>query len=382
MNSNSCPTSTSTLCELPAILSHPRKTYLAAPNSRLEPLGHRVLGTPIAEWGKAMRKSGHNCRPKVHDLFAGCGLFASGFAEVGFHITQSVELDPVAAQTHENNLGGTPQCADVRKSEPVGTCDVLIAGPPCQGFSTLGKQRSNDPRNQLALEVIRWARLSSPQIVVIENVDAFLSTPTHRACLRAFLKLGYETNCFTLDATHFGVAQLRRRSFTIASRVGLPAIPNGRQSCIRTVRSALDGLPLTPNNRNNHAAPKPSELALARMKVIPRGGDKRDVLKNAPHLAPPSWKATSSEVTDVWGRMVWDEPCNTLRTCLQNPSKGRYIHPERNRVITLREAARLHGVKDSWVFSGLPTQVARQIGNSVPPPMARAIARKILPCLR
>ena len=106
-----------------------------------------------------------------------------------------------------------------------------------------------------------------------------------------------------------------------------------------TVRQAWEGLPEMPSGLNGHVARIPSKIALARMKVIPPGGDKRDVLRTAPLLAPPSWWKISGEATDVWGRMLWNEPCNTLRTALLNASKGRYIHTEQNRVITLREAA-------------------------------------------
>ena len=120
---------------------------------------------------------------------------------------------------------------------------------------------------------------------------------------------------------------------------------------------------------------------MARMRVIPPGGDKRDVMRAAPELAPPSWWKIRGEATDVWGRMLWDEPCNTLRTALLNASKGRYIHPEQDRVITLREAARLHSVRDDWRFAGTPYQVARQIGNGVPPALGRVVARAVMGCL-
>jgi DNA (cytosine-5)-methyltransferase 1 len=185
-----------------------------------------------------------------------------------------------------------------------------------------------------------------------------------------------------LDATHFGVAQRRTRSFTIASRVGLPQVQPTRAGGPRTVRQAWGGLSARPDGRNNHAAPVPSALALARIRCIPSGGDKRDILRRRPSLAPPSWWRTRSDATDVWGRMEWDEPSNTLRTCLYNPSKGRYIHPEQHRVISMREAARLQSVPDSFRFVGLHTQVSRQIGNGVPPLLGRAVARAVMKVLR
>lgn len=105
-------------------------------------------------------------------------------------------------------------------------------------------------------------------------------------------------------------------------------------------------------------------------------------MRSAPSLAPSSWWRVRCQATDVWGRMLWDEPANTLRTALQNPSKGRYIHPERHRVISLREAARLHSVPDSWTFVGTHYQVARQIGNGVPWQLGRAVARAVRRSLR
>jgi DNA (cytosine-5)-methyltransferase 1 len=219
-----------------------------------------------------------------------------------------------------------------------------------------------------------------PKIVVIENVAAFLESDEWQSVRRGLNRLDYEIAAFVLDAFDYGVPQRRRRSFAVAGRAGAFAAPRQRRA-LRTVREAWDGLPAEPDGKNHHYAPKPSKIALARMRVIPPGGDKRDVMEKAPRLAPPSWWRISCQVTDAWGRMEWDSPCNTLRTALQNASKGRYIHPEQHRVISLREAARLHTIPDDWVFAGLPTQIARQIGNSVPPRLGCAVARSVLASL-
>jgi len=316
-------------------------------------------------------------RPTVVDLFAGAGLLSYAFRRAGFRVVHAVEIDPVAAQIYAANLGDHVEVGDVSQVRPQGRCDVLIGGPPCQGFSTLGSRNPKDPRNELSLHVVRWARTLRPAIVVIENVAAFLESAEWHRVNRGLRRLDYAVSSFVLDAFDYGAPQRRRRSFTIASRFGKIEPPRPRRG-LRTVREAWRGLPKDPDGVNHHYSPKPSEIALARMRVIPPGGDKRDVMKKAPHLAPPSWWKVSSEVTDAWGRMEWDEPCNTLRTALQNASKGRYIHPERHRVISLREAARLHTIPDSWTFAGLPTQIARQIGNSVPPALGRAVAAAVL----
>lgn len=323
-----------------------------------------------------------NTRPTVVDLFAGCGLFGYAFRREGFALKQAYEIDAVAATTYWRNLRSEVSVVDVRRVKPEGRADVLIAGPPCQGFSTLGKRDPWDPRNQLSLLVAGWAKKLRPRVVVVENVSSFLDSPVAGELRRRLGRAGYEVRSFVLDAYEFGVPQRRRRSFVVASEVGFcePA-PLRLKSRSRTVRGAWAGLPEEADGRNQHYAPKPSELALARMQAIPPGGDKRDVMASAPELTPPSWWRIGCQVTDAWGRLVWDEPSNTLRTCLQNASKGRYIHPEEHRVISLREAARLHSVGDEWYFEGLPTQVARQIGNSVPVNLGRSVARSVMQAL-
>jgi DNA (cytosine-5)-methyltransferase 1 len=319
-----------------------------------------------------------NSRPTVVELFGGAGLFGNAFKQVGFNIIRAVEKDAVAAATYAKNVFHDVEVADIRKVTPTGRCDVLIAGPPCQGFSTLGRRNPNDPRNRLSWEVVRWSRKLRPKVVVIENVTAFLDSPNWRQITNAFKRDGLKVSSFILNAIDYGCAQIRERSFTFAHSTNSEIVsPRRRPSC-NTVAEAWEGLSRRPDGKNHHYSPRPSAIALARMRVIPVGGDKRDVMKRCPQLAPPSWWHVSCEVTDAWGRMRWSEPANTLRTCFQNASKGRYIHPTQNRVISLREAARLHSIDDEWEFVGLPTQIARQIGNSVPPCLGRAVARSVL----
>jgi DNA (cytosine-5)-methyltransferase 1 len=328
-------------------------------------------------------RSSRSSSPTVVDLFAGAGLLSYAFAREGFRVTRAIELNRWAAATYAANLGDHLERLDVAAAVPRGRCDVLVAGPPCQGFSTLGTRRTNDPRNFLSRHVVRFAQEMRPAIVVIENVVTFLDSNVWHSVRRALKRLDYYVHAFVLDAADFGVPQTRVRSFTIATRTEDFLIPPSRARR-RTVREAFDGLSLKPDGRNFHYAPSPSPIALARMRVIPPGGDKRDVMKRAPHLVPKSWLSLArvkTQATDVWGRMEWDAPSNTLRTALQNPSKGRYIHPSQDRVISLREAARLQTVPNSWSFEGQPYPVARQIGNSVPPLLGRAVARSVMRAL-
>lgn len=317
-------------------------------------------------------------KPTAVDLFAGAGLFSHAFARAGFDIIRAVDLEQTAVETYRRNLGDHVEKCDVRKARPQGRCDVLVAGPPCQGFSTLGKRDKNDPRNSLSLDVVRWTSEMRPKIVVIENVAAFIQSESWKILARRLRRLGYEVSCQILNATDFGIAQFRCRSFTFASRVGIvPPVEGRHKKELETVRMAWSGLSDVPTGENNHYAPAPSKLAMSRMRLIPPGGDKRDVMRRNPRLAAKSWWSIPGDVTDVWGRMEWNEPSNTLRTALLNPSKGRYIHPDQNRVMSLREAARLQSIPDEYRFVGLPTQIARQIGNSVPPRLGTAVARVV-----
>ena len=254
------------------------------------------------------------------DLFAGAGLFSSAFQEERFQITLAIEQNSIAANTYAMNVGDHVVVDDVRSVRPTGKCDVLISGPPCQGFSTLGKRNPNDPRNSLSMCVATWAEALNPKIVVVENVPAFLGSIHWDKLKKRLETLGYRTSTMVLNAVDYGLPQLRQRCFAFGSRIDLPTLPNPTQTKCMTVREAWSDLAAKPTGLNGHVAREPSPLALARMKVIPAGGDKRDVMRAAPDLVPKSWWKINDQATDVWGRMLWDEPCNTLRTCLLNAS--------------------------------------------------------------
>lgn len=318
--------------------------------------------------------------PKVIELFAGAGLLGYAFREAGCVIEHAYEMDPTAVKSHSRNVQSDVTCVDLTKQRPTGKCDILIAGPPCQGFSTLGKQLPNDPRNSLSLLVADWACKLQPEIVVIENVAAFIETPSWIKMTRRLRRNGFHVASIILNAADYGVAQRRIRSFTIATKRSDLAIKPRRRPA-RVIRDAWRELPNSNSDGIMSYAPKPSELAYKRFLATPPRGDKRSIMESAPELAPASWWNTPNAVTDVWGRMNWESQANTLRTAFQNPSKGRYVHPKKHRVITLREGARLQGIPDRWQFEGSPTQIARQIGNGVPIPLGKAVARSVVNAL-
>ena len=310
---------------------------------------------------------------KFIDLFCGAGLFSAGFVQAGFKPVLALDVDALAVETYRRNISSAAQVGSVAAEREIPSADVLIAGPPCQGFSTLGRQDPLDARNELSASLPRWVAGSGCKVAIIENVPPYLRSSHWAAMASDFEELGYEIHTWVLDAVDYGVPQLRKRAFTIASRVG-PVTAPGAMSRRKKAGAAFINIaaddPL-------HTWPIASELALARMKMIPPCGDKRDVLLNAPHLAPPSWAKIGDQATDVYGRIDPQQPANTVRCTFQNPSKGRYLHPSLNRVISLREGARLQGIPDHWTFAGRPYPIARQIGNGVPVPLAAAVARAV-----
>lgn len=289
----------------------------------------------------------------------------------------AVEADRRARASYAENVGADVMTEDVRHVLHDFTSDILVAGPPCQGFSTLGKRDHFDERNTLSLCVADWAKSAKPKVVVVENVPPFLESRHWAVLLRRMRRLGYECTQWVLNAADFGAPQLRNRAFGIFSKIGLPEAPRPTVTKHVTVRQAFQGLPAKPARSGMHIAPTPGDLALARFKVIPQKGDKRDVMRNAPHLCPPSWIRMGAQATDVWGRMDFDAPANTLRCSFQNASKGRYVHPTQDRVLTLLEGARLQGIPDNWKMHGDRSSIARQIGNGVPLPLGRVVAQAI-----
>lgn len=311
---------------------------------------------------------------RIIDIFSGAGLFSCGFQQVGFSPVLAMDVAQDAIATYNRNVAPVGICGPVSKLQVLPDCEVLIAGPPCQGFSTLGRRDPLDERNALALEIARLAATNPPPVVVIENVPPFLKSASWRELCHQLGQLGYAMTAWELDAANYGAAQHRARAFTIASMVG--PIGRPRPTDGLTCAGEILARPVSADDPM-HRWPKPSKLAAGRMAQIPIGGDKRDLMRAAPDLCPPSWAIVGCQATDVWGRIDPAKPANTLRCAFQNPSKGRYIHPTEDRVLSLREGARLQGVPDEWIFEGRNYPVARQIGNGVPVPLAKAVAEQI-----
>ena len=311
------------------------------------------------------------------ELFSGAGLLSEGFKRAGFSAIFAAEGDMRAVKSFNQNVADVAHQWNVEHVRDDLKSQIVVAGPPCQGFSSLGKRQAHDERNRLSLCVVDWALAVDAKVVVIENVPQFLQSPYWKTIKRRLKRHGFEATEWILNAADFGAAQLRTRAFAILSKIGLPSPPEKNVHDHKTVREAFNGLPIDTGGDHMHVAPVPSSVALSRFRITPPRGDKRDIMRTAPDLCPPSWFSVASEATDVWGRMDYDRPANTVRCCFQNASKGRYVHPVANRVISLREGARLQGIPDHWVFHGDRSSIARQIGNGVPIPLAEAIAKSI-----
>lgn len=344
------------------------------------------------------------------DLFAGCGGLTAGFVATGrFSAVAAVELDLAAAATYAANFGEAHvhrgDIADWLASD-VPAADVVVGGPPCQGFSNLGSRDRHDPRNRLWRRYVDTILRAQPRAFLLENVDRFAVSPEYTALRRATTQADGRLRDYRLDthvvrAPDFGAAQLRRRTIVLGTHRDLDPIdvPRDRKPAEEwaTVRDAIADLDphLDPETRDlpSHTveafgeevpgAFKAADLhvtryytprSLRRFAYIPPGGNRLDI---PDHLKAPCWIGHVTGSLDVMGRMHWDRPSVTIRTEFFKPEKGRYLHPTEPRAITHHEAARLQGFPDEFLWCGTKAEIARQIGNAVPVPLAAALAEHL-----
>jgi len=336
------------------------------------------------------------------DLFAGCGGASLGFKQAGFVLKAAVELDPITCRSYADNH---PEAAllinDIKLLSAqdildkagldVGQCTVVLGCPPCQGFSRhrLKDSGFGDPRNPLVTVFAEMVISMLPAFFVFENVPGILKirkSPWH-ASKERLTASGYNIVEGVVDAADYGVPQRRRRFTAIGCR--LPAVivdippkthsdprEGGVLPSWRTVRDAIGDLPPLGNGEQGgndplHCASTHSQATLNRFRYIPHDGGSRSSL---PHEMQLDCHKRHSGHLDVYGRLWWDKVANTVTGGCTRPSKGRFLHPDQDRGITLREAARLQGFPDDYRFEGNKQQIALQIGNAVPPPLALAIA--------
>jgi DNA (cytosine-5)-methyltransferase 1 len=374
---------------------------------------------------------------KLIDLFAGAGGLTTGFHLAGFDSLCAIDIDTKALATYQHNYPNAKVInQDIRLVNP---CElrswlnlqqeelsVMIGGPPCQGFSKnvpAGERNLNDSRNQLYKTFLEFVQEFRPINVVMENVSEILKAyegVVKNEITKQLELLGYKVVSTSLNAANYGIPQTRTRAFFVASLNKLPDLPQQTHyqpkksnfkaknicssqlnlfepsiSSIVTVRDAIEDLPpldagqeytgegypsipqstyqsiiRTKSTRIvNHIARALSPIQTARVRLLKEGQDARDL---------PSELAPKKHYSGAYGRLYWDQPARTITRWVFHPGSGRFFHPTQNRTITIREAARLHSYPDNFHFLGTYTDMASQIGESVPPLLAKAIANSLL----
>lgn len=349
----------------------------------------------------------------VLDLFAGAGGLSEGMHEASprFDVVRAVELDRDAAATFALNHGeGVVYQGGIEDwllEEEVPDVDVVVGGPPCQGFSTLGKQDAEDTRNTLWREYAETIVRAEPKYFVLENVAAFAKSPqfldlTEATTADDGILKDYTFEWDVLNAADYGAPQARKRAILIGRHRDMPAIELPVATHTRdehvTVRDVFTRIPVGVDpqlddrhtevdgrshrgawsSRELHIGRDYAEISLKRFEEIPAGGNRFNL---SDELLAPCWRKHKSGSGDVMGRLHWDKPSVTIRTEFFKPEKGRYLHPVAHRAITHYEAAMLQGFPLDYRFAGSRTAIARQIGNAVPIPLGEAIGRHLAAAL-
>lgn len=373
-------------------------------------------------------------RPTAIDLFAGAGGLSLGFEQAGLSVLLAAESDLINVNTYKQNFPYTPALAvDLSKIDgktlldyaglSVGDIDVVIGGPPCQGFSMIGARRSDDPRNQLIFDFLRIVGEAQPQYFVMENVPGLMKgkmTAVFEEWITVANRMGYGIiqPVWQLNAAQFGVPQNRIRCFAIGYRLGLPSpqVPKPGDGCSEqcqfklrpTVADAIgdlpdpikfrrlltsDTIPVQYGPPSTYSAymrgeqPDPCDLSEARVALSGTlTGLKRTIHSARSKRRFKNTPVGSTESISRFHKLHPQGLAPTLRAGTRFDTSGftaaRPIHPVQSRCITVREAARLQSFPDWFEFNPTIWHGFRQVGNAVPPILARAVGRKIAEAIR
>lgn len=356
----------------------------------------------------------------VIDLFCGCGGFSKGFEEAGYNIRFGIDVWKDATVTYKHNF---PEAAVLNeditkvtgqdilrqsdmKNEEV---DIIIGGPPCQGFSVSGKRMIDDERNKLYKSYVRIVSELKPKVFVMENVPGLIRLFKGRVgeqVIEDFTNIGYTVQQKILSADNYGVPQVRKRVFFVGVRDDLvengivysyPIAYMGDKTNIPswTTKDAISDLDFVPDDRVmgedisyqispqnnyqfamregsrrvlNHSVtlhkPRTKEI----IAMVPDGGNYKDL---------PEELRSTRKVNIAWTRMDSSKPCFTIDT-----GHNHHFHYKENRVPTVRESARIQSFPDNFEFIGIKTSQLKQVGNAVPPLLAKAIGDSIFKMLR
>lgn len=322
---------------------------------------------------------------KIIDLFSGAGGLSLGFEQAGFENLFSVEFNTQAAETYRKNFpthnlieGDIKEISNSRIKELQGDneVDVIIGGPPCQGFSmagNIGRKFIDDDRNKLFKEFVRFVNVIQPRMFVMENV-ARLNThnkgETIKEIISEFEHLGYKVKRDVLQAADYGVPQKRQRIFVVGFKEGTFNFPDMEEE-YKTVKEAIGDLPVLQSGQDsevpNHFAMNHTDQMLKKMAFVKDGGNRDDI--------PETLRPKSGD-TRKYIRYASDKPSVTVTGDMR-----KIFHYSQNRALTPRELARLQTFPDNFIFEGNSISIQQQIGNAVPPMLGKVIAEQVKICL-
>jgi DNA (cytosine-5)-methyltransferase 1 len=318
------------------------------------------------------------------DLFSGAGGFSLGFDALGFENCFSIDIEPNYCATYCANFPHHHLIQDDIKNltaEAIKNLtkgqgiDVIVGGPPCQGFSmagNIGRKFIDDPRNQLFNEFARVVEIVQPKYFVMENVARLYTHQqgsTRLEIINLFEKMGYKVDCKVLNTADYGVPQVRNRVFFIGNKQSeIILFPEKQTSPHKTVAEAIQHLPALISNQTsdlpNHTAMKHSEQMLAKMQYISDGGTRSEIPIN---IRP--------QTGDVRKYIRYKSTQPSI--CITGDMR-KVFHYNQNRALTVRELAAIQSFPDGFVFKGSSISQQQQVGNAVPPLMAEVIAETIL----
>lgn len=354
-------------------------------------------------------------KPIAIELFAGAGGLSLGLENAGFHVALAIEIVDEYARTLKKNHPNTKVLVedvhnvDFKKEAAelgIGEVDLVSGGPPCQGFSTVGRKNERDPRNSLFYEYLRAISELKPKYAIFENVWGFKGMyggKTYTTLLQEMDALGYNAAPDVLYAPDYGIPQTRKRFIMVASRKDLPKADLPKKTgCKWNFMDAVSDLPpLGMNEEKDFYATPPQNAYQAKLrgsltavaghkshKYSPKMQKLMSVVKpgqKIKDLPKELWPRRADDPSRVifpntYGRLRADKPCSTITRNFGCISAGTFIHPEQNRTLTFREAARFQTFPDSYEFIGKSANI--QLGNAVPPMLGEAIGKEILTTLK
>lgn len=343
--------------------------------------------------------TGIPCPLSCIETFCGAGGMSLGLRSAGIDVRLAFDLNPQAVETYNQNIADHCRVIDASTisgrqllkmaglSER-GAVDIISGGPPCQGFSKQkrGAHLLEDRRNSLVLEFARLVTETRTRAFIFENVEIFGQKRGDDLIEEIRHKLAnYRIYTFFVCSSDFGLAQKRGRFLMIGIEQSesdtLPVLETTNQK--RTIKDVIGDLPAPPNDYTehpdfpNHIKCKITEVNEERFSHVPQGGGWQDIPKRLRLPCHQNADIKSGGWPDVYGRLSWDGQCPTLTAGFDSFTRGRYGHPEQHRSLTLREGARLQGFPDDFRFHGMRHDVRLQIGNAVPPPVAKAAGQAV-----